>query len=585
MAKDIKTVDVVKDGIKTVDKASIGVERIKDTTIKIKNEGKDAVKSEGQENISSYASSKVETVSEGVAIEAAHQTKEAIKKAPERIKRYNSRRQIAHEKYELQKEVFETEKKAFKEARENVKQAIKTADRTGNDIKKATKTAKKGTEKVVKETTIKTAQAEIKSAEVGTKATIKTAETTAKGTAKATKVTVESAKKAEVAARETIKASAAALKAAMKAAVAAGKVAAKAIEELIAAIAEGGWVVLLVIAVVALIAGIVASTYGIFFSSEDSGTGITMSSVVQELNMEFLDTVDAEKNKGTYDEVYITGSQANWKDIIAIYAIKTNTDADNPQEIATIDENKKGIISDIFWDMNTITTQTETKTEEKVETTTDEEGNEVETVTTITKTYLTITISSKSAEDMIQEYGFTDEQKAFFYDLTDSKNDKLWNGLIFGMNSLQTVDISAITFTNEEAGEVQKKVVSIAINSSQYGVPANKGYCQAWVADVLQIAVGTRGHAASAVDAGRKWSVSKDWSQIQVGAAVYGYSSSQWGHVGIYIGDGMVAHNIGGVKIESLSDWVSTYKGVCWGWEQGINLSGNPEYDSIGGLM
>lgn len=286
-----------------------------------------------------------------------------------------------------------------------------------------------------------------------------------------------------------------------------------------------------------------------------------------------------------YDEVYITGSQANWKDIIAIYAIKTNTDADNPQEIATIDENKKGIISDIFWDMNTITTKTETKTEEKIEKTIDEEGNEVETVTTITKTYLTITISSKTAEDMIQEYGFTDEQKKMFNDLTDSKNDKLWNGLIFGMNSLQTIDISTITFTNEEAGEVQKKVVSIATNSSQYGVPANKGYCQAWVADVLQIAVGTRGHAASAVDAGRKWSVSKDWSQIQVGATVYGYSSSQWGHVGIYIGNGMVAHNIGGVKIESLSDWVSTYKGVCWGWEQGINLSGNSKYNSVGGLM
>ena len=87
MARDIKTVDVVKGGIKTVDKASIGVERIKETTIKLKDDGKDAVKSEGQENISSYASSKVETVSEGVAIEAAHQTKETIKKSPERIKR------------------------------------------------------------------------------------------------------------------------------------------------------------------------------------------------------------------------------------------------------------------------------------------------------------------------------------------------------------------------------------------------------------------------------------------------------------------------------------------------------------------
>ena len=585
MAKDIKTVDVVKGGIKTVDKAAVGVERIKDTTIKIKEEGKEAVKNDSQENVSSYASSKVEGTSTAVAYEAVHQTTETIKKAPERIKRYNQRRQIAHQKYELQKEVFETEKKAYKEARDNVKRTIKTADKTRHDIKTATKTAQKGTEKVVKETTIKAARTEIKSAEVGTKATIKTVEATAKGTAKATKATVESAKKAEMLARETLKASAAALKAAMKAALAAGKVAAKAIEELIAAIAEGGWIVLLVIAVVALIAGLVASTYGIFFSSEDSGTGITMSSVVQELNIELLDTIDAEKNKGTYDEVNITGYQADWKDIIAIYTIKTNTDSANPQEVATIDDAKKQLISDIFWDMNTITSSTETVVEETVEETTDEEGNTVQTVTQTTKTILTITITPKSANDMLTEYGFTDEQKELYYDLTASKNDQLWNGLIFGMQALQTIDISNLTFTNEEAAEIQKKVVTVATNSAQFGIPASKGYCQAWVADVLQVVVGSRGHAASAVDAGRKWSVSKDWSQIQVGAAVYGYSSSQWGHVGIYIGNGMVAHNIGGVKIESLSSWVSNYKGVCWGWEQGINLSGNPKYNSVGGLM
>ena len=585
MPKDIKTVDVVKGGIKTVDKAAVGVERIKETTIKLRDEGQEAVKNEGQENISSYASSKVEAVSEGAATEVVHETKKIVKKTPERIKRYNTKRQIDHQKIELQKEVFNTEKKAFKEARENVKKTIKTADRTGSDIKKATKATKKSTEKIVKQTTIKTAKTEIKSAEVGTKATIKTAEKTAKAGAKAAKATVEAAKKAEATARATLKASAIAIKAAAKAAVAAAKIAIEAIKALISAIAEGGWVVLLVIAVIALIAGLVASVYAIFFSSDDSGTGITMSSVVQELNIQFLDKIEAEKNSYYYDEAYITGTQASWKDIIAIYAIKTNTDSDNPQEIATLDENKKGILSDIFWDMNTISASITTKTEEKKEKVKDASGKETIKVTTITKSILTLTISAKTAEDMIKEYGFTAEQKELFYDLTDSKNDQLWNGLIFGMDSLQTIDISTITFTNEQAVEVQKKVVTVATNSSKYGVPANKGYCEAWVADVIQVATGSRGYAMSAVDAGRKWSVSKDWSQIQIGAAVYGNSSSQWGHVGIYIGNGMVAHNIGGVKVESLSSWVSTYKGVCWGWENGTNLTGNPKYNSVGGLM
>ena len=47
----------------------------------------------------------------------------------------------------------------------------------------------------------------------------------------------------------------------------------------------------------------------------------------------------------------------------------------------------------------------------------------------------------------------------------------------------------------------------------------------------------------------------------------------------------MVAHNIGGVKIESLDSWVKNYKGVCWGWDNGKNLSGNSKYNCIGGLI
>ena len=45
------------------------------------------------------------------------------------------------------------------------------------------------------------------------------------------------------------------------------------------------------------------------------------------------------------------------------------------------------------------------------------------------------------------------------------------------------------------------------------------------------------------------------------------------GHVGIYIGDGIVAHNVGGVAFTDLDEWIKTYKGVCWGWN-GVDLTG-----------
>lgn len=132
-----------------------------------------------------------------------------------------------------------------------------------------------------------------------------------------------------------------------------------------------------------------------------------------------------------------------------------------------------------------------------------------------------------------------------------------------------------ITIYAAGGNELQAKVVEVAQNSASYGISAQAGYCQAWVYQVYYKAgacpAGTS--VCCAVHAGQKWGVSTDWSQIQVGATVYGYSGSKYGHVGIYIGDGIVAHNVGGVAFTDLDEWIKTYKGVCWGWN-GVDLTG-----------
>lgn len=119
---------------------------------------------------------------------------------------------------------------------------------------------------------------------------------------------------------------------------------------------------------------------------------------------------------------------------------------------------------------------------------------------------------------------------------------------------------------------IEKKIVAVATNSAKYSITARTGYCQAWVADVYQAVTGSRGSAHCALCAADMWAVSSDFSQIPVGATVYGYSSSKYGHVGIYIGNGKVAHNIGYVKVQSLESWIEQYKGFCWGWENGNDI-------------
>lgn len=131
----------------------------------------------------------------------------------------------------------------------------------------------------------------------------------------------------------------------------------------------------------------------------------------------------------------------------------------------------------------------------------------------------------------------------------------------------------------------QEAVLSV-IDSGK--VATKVGYCQAWVADVYYKAgTGPRSSRCCATHAGAEWGVSDDWSTIQVGAAVYGYSNSVYGHVGIYIGDGKVAHNVGYIKIDTLEYWIQHYNGQCWGWNGGYNLTGNSLYNckSYGSFM
>lgn len=230
-----------------------------------------------------------------------------------------------------------------------------------------------------------------------------------------------------------------------------------------------------------------------------------------------------------------------------------------------------GILSNIFWDMNSIDSKIETRTETKETTSTDENGEEVVTTEEVTIKVLIITINGKNADETAADYSFNKKQKEYLAELMDESNDKLWASIIFGFSgSNSDIDIGSLDFGNETVSDIQRKLVAVATNSSSYGISAKSGYCQAWVADVYQAVLGSRSSAHCALCAADMWAVSNDWSKIQVGATVYGYASNPYGHVGIYIGNGKVIHNLSGtVKIQSLESWVKDFNGFAWGWENG----------------
>ena len=91
-----------------------------------------------------------------------------------------------------------------------------------------------------------------------------------------------------------------------------------------------------------------------------------------------------------------------------------------------MDDSKKQLLKDIFWEMNSISSRTESKSETVITETDDGNGNIVQTETTVTRTYLYITVSHKTVDEMAAQYGFNQEQKDYLTELLKEEYNSLW---------------------------------------------------------------------------------------------------------------------------------------------------------------
>jgi len=117
-----------------------------------------------------------------------------------------------------------------------------------------------------------------------------------------------------------------------------------AIRSLMSPVTAGGGAVIAVVLVLCLAGALLMFPLGIFFSGEDSGSGLTMPSVVREINQEYNDRVEALKTGAAYDAVSLSGSRAVWSEVLAVYAVKTAADPTNGQDVVSIDGAKKELL-------------------------------------------------------------------------------------------------------------------------------------------------------------------------------------------------------------------------------------------------
>ena len=470
MGKGIKT-RVAEKGIKAIDKAAVASERMKEAYIRTRDKADHSLYAE-ESSPGEYASDRLSSGVDHVTHEAIHQfdkqgrkgiktTKENISKVKENIQKRKAA--AAQPKKEAEKRAArQASQRAGHQAADRISEPVRTlrqergAVKTLDRGKKGIKTVDRG-RKTVKQAsstvkgTIKTASKSIKTAEKTAKASIKTTQQAAKAAQRTAQATARAARAAAHATRAAAKAAVTAAKVAAKATIAAVKAIIAATKALIAAIAAGGWIAVLVIVIICLIGLLIGSCFGIFFSGEDSGSGYTMQNVVQEINDDYQQQIDTTKANLSYDVLEMSGSRAVWPEVLAVYAVKTTTDPDNPQEVATMDDGKKAILTDIFWEMNQISSRAETRKETVITETDDGHGNIVETETTVTQTYLYITVSHKTAEEMAAQYGFNEEQKEQLAELLAEENRSLWSAVLYG---IYTEDGAIVSVALSQVGNV-----------------------------------------------------------------------------------------------------------------------------------
>ena len=210
------------------------------------------------------------------------------------------------------------------------------------------------------------------------------------------------------------------------------KTAADGLKNLYVLLAGGSAVPLIVVVVICSIGLAVGSVFGIFFSGQNTGSGKAMQELVQELNAEYQDKISEVKASVNYDYLDLSGASAVWREILAVYAVRA---ASGPAavDVASLDEGRIEFLKETFWDMNSISSDTEIITEVIETEIKDDEGNTIVKTEEVEKTVLKIRVGHKTANDMALEYAFDVDQQTEISELLDEDNDALWAAVLYGI--------------------------------------------------------------------------------------------------------------------------------------------------------
>ena len=399
---DIKTKKKEEISIKKLDRATIMGQNLKSNIISVKDKTKENYE-KNENTAQEYAENKVNNTMHDI-----------IYYTP----RLNRKRKQNFEKTIQNIEKGKVQIKKAQKGIKNVKRKGKiTINKAKRNIKKVQNTVKSAKNTV--KTTEKTAKTTIKTTKQVAKNSVKLAQRTAQMTKQAVKTTIQATK---VAIKTTI--------AIIKAIIAATKA-------LVSAIIAGGWVAVVVIVVICLIAMICSSVFGIFFANEKKDGEMTVNSVMAELNTEFSKEIEKKKGQHPNADYDIKYARANWRDVIAVYTVMISN-GDYKVDVMTMDNNRAKILKKVFWDMNEFNEVVD-KRQEKVKV---PDGRGGEREITVIKETLHLTVRVKSIEEISNQYNLNQAQREQLNELMNEKYASNWSSLIYGGGNSDIVKVA-----------------------------------------------------------------------------------------------------------------------------------------------
>lgn len=540
--KDIRTKPKT-DKPKALDQATRLPQHLKNTLVNTRDKAKEIETKDAHSTPENYATDQVSGKASDVTQKAVHQT-------------VNRSKQIADRSRQALKKQFQ--QNASKAGRRSAKQAMKG--------------------------TIKTVDKSVKMAKNTVKATTRTIKTSAQAAKTAVRTTQVAAKLSIRAAQAAAKAAATAIKLLTKAAAAAVKAVAMAIKSLVAAIAAGGWVVLVMVIVVGAILFIVNSAFGLFYSNEETSDAntIPMSQAVREISGDYSVYVDKQISNASegYDNVTVVYENGidgdsetvnNWVDVLGIYAVKTTMDKTEPTEVATVTEEKKQILKNLYWEMNDISTSVETVEETNPD---DEETEPVE------KTIVHVSLTSEDYLDAAKRYGFTEEQNKMLKELMAPENHYLFIALIgidcYGGLTAQELEEIRSNLPDDVGGDIVRHALTRLGDpySKKFRGTGNYVDCSYLVRWAYNQAGVTSYRASTAAEQAR-YCVYNDMliskSQLRPGDVIFWRKNScdcgrykEIHHVAIYMGNGKIIEAISSKGCVVINDIWGEGSGGKW---------------------